>query len=236
MISAGRIIAGLIIVILVLGGALVSLSLRLPDPAEPAPTPTTTLRLDPTELQRLRSSLDAQSAEIARLRESLLGVGPQPGVAADPRLAALDQRLARAERDLQEALSVLRPMKQLVDLATRQMERERSAYAPPGPLATPTDPREQRRFLATRTKNDLRLIDAAIDQYCIEFNVGSGYLQFQQLKRYFKPGSDLEQRGVDPLGAMYGPTFKVGDPPRVSPGTKAAFRDVVDDGFWSPFQ
>lgn len=236
MISSGRLIAALLAVIVLLSGGLIVLSLRLPEPGEPPALPNARLAatpvasLDTTELARLRSSIEGQSVQLAQLRESL---GASSGAGASTaQMAALQQRVAQTEKDLQEALAILRQVKRLADFAEIQMAR--SGSGPPTP--TPSDPVSQRRATATTVKNDLRLIDAAIDQYCIEFNVSSGMLNFNQLKPYFKADSRLAKTGADPLGSIYGPTFKVGDPPRVPPGTKGALRDVADDAFWSPFQ
>jgi prepilin-type N-terminal cleavage/methylation domain-containing protein len=111
-------------------------------------------------------------------------------------------------------------------------------------IAVPGFLRARKRSQATQLLNSLRLIDAAKDQYAIEYNkttVGpSGF----DLKGYLKPGSALYNAAsgaatatifADPkIGAV---TYNVNDTntlPSLT-GASAAYSDVVDNSFWSPY-
>ncbi len=93
------------------------------------------------------------------------------------------------------------------------------------------------RTLATQLKNDLRLIDAAIDQYSIEFSIALKQpVTLEQISRYFKPGTRLADRGADPLGTPYSKSFTVGVSPEVPAASAAALKAVADSKFWAPFE
>lgn len=90
------------------------------------------------------------------------------------------------------------------------------------------------REVAVQVLEDLRIIDAATDQYAIEFNKPAGSpVTWANLQMYMKKGTRLfNSDGKDPLGNPY--TFGTVDkPPQVSRKTMAAF--ALDAKFWEPF-
>ena len=67
-------------------------------------------------------------------------------------------------------------------------------------IAVPGFLRARKRSQATRILNDLRLIDAAVDQYAIEANLTAGQaVTWDQIKLYLKPNSTLYSTGVNVL-------------------------------------
>ncbi len=111
-------------------------------------------------------------------------------------------------------------------------------------IAVPGFLRARKRSQATTIKNDLRLIDAALDQYAIEWNMKSGTVRFEQLKTYFKPDSRLAQTRADILGNAYPAEYRLpvegreslSPDLRVPAASKAALADLADDQFWSPYR
>jgi prepilin-type N-terminal cleavage/methylation domain-containing protein len=119
-------------------------------------------------------------------------------------------------------------------------------------IAVPNFLRSRKRSQATRILEDLRLIDAAIDQYAIENNMPGGHDAFwPDLQPYVKQGTALySSRGplgtlVDVLGNPFhngdsmsfdgnGP-FKVDQLPSVGAATFEALSDVAPASFWSPY-
>ena len=72
-------------------------------------------------------------------------------------------------------------------------------------IAVPGFLRARKRSQATRILNDLRLIDAAVDQYAIETNRSTGdSVTFSDWKSYLKQGTALANTGADLLGNTYG--------------------------------
>ncbi len=105
-------------------------------------------------------------------------------------------------------------------------------------IAVPGFLRARKRSQGTTMKNDLRLIDAAKDQYAIEQNKGTTSLvpNWADLTPYFKPGSKLQSQasGLD----LFGNTYVIGDlstTPKVNATTYGQLSDVCDTAFWSPF-
>src|SRR2546430_17510212 len=67
-------------------------------------------------------------------------------------------------------------------------------------IAVPNFLRARKRSQATRTLEDLRMLDAAVDQYAIENNKASGAAaNFADLKNYLKVGSVLYTSRADGL-------------------------------------
>ena len=92
------------------------------------------------------------------------------------------------------------------------------------------------RRQAENALNDLRLLDAAIDQYTIEHNAANGIkLKFADLLPYFKKGSRITFNR-DPLGNSYGDGFITGKLPTVCAATWNAFASVTNAEFWKPYQ
>ncbi len=107
-------------------------------------------------------------------------------------------------------------------------------------VAVPSFLRARIRAQATKSMNELRLIDAAIDQYAIENNLTDGAaVSASDLRTYFKPGSDLHTRfaeeiPVDVMGNPYG-AFKVGELPQIPAASAEHFSDVAGPDFWAPY-
>src|SRR5687768_4538819 len=72
-------------------------------------------------------------------------------------------------------------------------------------IAVPNFLRARKRSQATRVLEDLRLIDAAVDQYAIETNRSTGYqVQWDDVKAYLKVGSKLyNSNHADLLGGDF---------------------------------
>jgi prepilin-type N-terminal cleavage/methylation domain-containing protein len=102
-------------------------------------------------------------------------------------------------------------------------------------IAVPGFLRARKRSQATRVLNDLRLIDAAVDQYAIETNKATGAtVGVTDWTNYLKKGSILYNTGADIFGDVYGPQI-VDSLPAVPPSAKQTLSDVVDASFWSPY-
>src|SRR5688572_26849635 len=72
-------------------------------------------------------------------------------------------------------------------------------------IAVPNFLRSRKRSQATQILEDLRLIDAAVDQYAIEYNKKKGEdVTWTQVKLYLKDGTRLySSGGKDMLGGTY---------------------------------
>lgn len=102
-------------------------------------------------------------------------------------------------------------------------------------IAVPGFLRARKRAQASKILNDLRLIDAAVDQYAIENNVTSGTaVTVSQWTQYLKRGSSLYNTGTDLFGNSYG-TVSVDTLPKVPTSTFATLSDVADSDFFSPY-
>ncbi|MDQ6623009.1 MAG: prepilin-type N-terminal cleavage/methylation domain-containing protein [Verrucomicrobiota bacterium] len=102
-------------------------------------------------------------------------------------------------------------------------------------IAVPGFLRSRKRSQAAKVLNDLRMIDAAMDQYAIETGklTGSAIAE-DDWKRYVKKDSVLYSTGADLFGHSYGPQ-SVDSLPKVPQATFNALSDVADNTFWSPF-
>ncbi len=102
-------------------------------------------------------------------------------------------------------------------------------------IAMPGFIRARRRAQATQVKNDLRLIEAAIDQYAIDTCKLSGaVVDVPDWTAYIKKGTRLYTTGEDVLGNDFGPQI-VDETPMVPYETFVELGDVADDAFWEPF-
>lgn len=102
-------------------------------------------------------------------------------------------------------------------------------------LAIPGLVRARKRAQAAQVKNDLRLIEAAIDQYAVDTNKSPGSsVAVLDWEAYIKDETRLSLTGKDVLGHDYGPQL-VDQLPLVPAQTAADLGDVVDNGFWEPF-
>lgn len=104
-------------------------------------------------------------------------------------------------------------------------------------IAVPNFLRSRKRSQATQVLEDLRLIDAAIDQYAIETNRAGGFdVTWTEIQQYLKNGTRLyTSGGVDVLGSQFGPTFEVDTIPSVPAATWTALSDVAPAEFWAPY-
>jgi prepilin-type N-terminal cleavage/methylation domain-containing protein len=102
-------------------------------------------------------------------------------------------------------------------------------------IAVPGFLRARKRSQASRILNDLRMIDAAVDQYAIETNRTTGAaVAITDWTNYLKKGTSLYNSGNSILGSPYGAQV-VDTIPQVPSNDYAALSDVAGVGFWSPF-
>jgi len=102
-------------------------------------------------------------------------------------------------------------------------------------IAVPGFLRARKRSQASKILNDLRMIDAAVDQYAIETNRTTNFVvAVQDWTNYVKKNSILYNTGTSLLGSSYG-TQTVDTIPQVPSSDLAALSDVAGTGFWSPY-
>jgi prepilin-type N-terminal cleavage/methylation domain-containing protein len=102
-------------------------------------------------------------------------------------------------------------------------------------IAVPGFLRARKRSQASRILNDLRLIDAAVDQYAIENNKTSGTtVNTADWTNYLKKGSALYMTGADLFGNGYG-VQSVDSMPKCPATAWSSLSDVAGSEFWSPY-
>jgi prepilin-type N-terminal cleavage/methylation domain-containing protein len=102
-------------------------------------------------------------------------------------------------------------------------------------IAVPGFLRARKRSQATRILNDLRMIDAAVDQYAIETNRSTSFVVgTADWTNYLKKNSMLYNTGKSLLGSAYG-AQTVDQIPRVPSNDYNVLSDVAGTGFWSPY-
>ena len=102
-------------------------------------------------------------------------------------------------------------------------------------IAVPGFLRARKRSQATRVLNDLRMIDAAVDQYAIETNRATGSaVLVTDWTSYLKSGTVLYNTGNDLFGNSYGDQT-VDTLPAVPQGAWDTLSDVAPAEFWSPY-
>jgi prepilin-type N-terminal cleavage/methylation domain-containing protein len=102
-------------------------------------------------------------------------------------------------------------------------------------IAVPGFLRARKRSQASRILNDLRLIDAAVDQYAIETNRATGFqVTPGDWKNYLKKGTALYNTTNSLLGSPYG-NQSVDTIPQVPAADYTVLSDVAGAGFWSPY-
>jgi prepilin-type N-terminal cleavage/methylation domain-containing protein len=102
-------------------------------------------------------------------------------------------------------------------------------------IAVPGFLRARKRSQASRILNDLRMIDAAVDQYAIETNRTSNFgVAITDWTNYLKKNTALYNTGNSILGSSYGPQT-VDMIPQVPASDYAVLSDVASTGFWSPY-
>ena len=102
-------------------------------------------------------------------------------------------------------------------------------------IAVPGFLRARKRSQAAKILNDLRLIDAAVDQYAIETNKGTGStVAVKDWTNYLKSGTSLYNTGADLFGHAYNQQT-VDSLPKVPQTTFNSLSDVAPTDFWSPY-
>jgi len=102
-------------------------------------------------------------------------------------------------------------------------------------IAVPGFLRARKRSQAAKILNDLRMIDAAVDQYAIETNRTTGNpVIVTDWTKYVKKDSILYGTGADLFGNPYGDQV-VDTLPKVPSNAYASLSDVADTSFWSPY-
>ena len=102
-------------------------------------------------------------------------------------------------------------------------------------IAVPGFLRARKRSQASRILNDLRMIDAAVDQYAIETNRSTNFVvATTDWTNYLKKNSSLYLSGSSILGHGYG-AQTVDTIPQVPSADYSALSDVAGTGFWSPY-
>ena len=102
-------------------------------------------------------------------------------------------------------------------------------------IAVPGFLRARKRSQASRILNDLRMIDAAVDQYAIETNRSTSFVVgVTDWTNYLKKNSMLYNTGKSLLGSSYG-IQTVDTIPQVPASDLAVLSDVAGTGFWSPY-
>jgi prepilin-type N-terminal cleavage/methylation domain-containing protein len=102
-------------------------------------------------------------------------------------------------------------------------------------IAVPGFLRARKRSQASRILNDLRMIDAAVDQYALETNRSTGNtVNTADWTSYLKKGTALYNTGASLLGSAYG-AQTVDIIPNVPTADYNVLSDVAASGFWSPY-
>ncbi len=102
-------------------------------------------------------------------------------------------------------------------------------------IAVPGFLRARKRSQASKILNDLRMIDAAIDQYAIENGKKTGDpVAVVDWTNYVKKDSTLFVTGQDLFGDDYG-SQSVDTLPKAPQNAYNNLSDVTETSFWSPF-
>jgi prepilin-type N-terminal cleavage/methylation domain-containing protein len=105
-------------------------------------------------------------------------------------------------------------------------------------IAVPNFLRARKRSQASRILEELRLLDAAKDQYAIEYNrKGGDSVSWEQVQLYLKPTSSLYQSGGNDL---FGNSYILGnvdDSTTAAQDTYDEFDDInLSADFWGGFR
>jgi prepilin-type N-terminal cleavage/methylation domain-containing protein len=102
-------------------------------------------------------------------------------------------------------------------------------------IAVPGFLRARKRSQASKIINDLRLVDAAVDQYAIERGKKTDDpVLVADWTAYVKKDTNLYATGADLLGNPFG-NQTVDMIPKVHQTSYEALSDVADSAFWSPY-
>ena len=103
-------------------------------------------------------------------------------------------------------------------------------------IAVPNFMRARKRSQATQILEEIRMVDAALDQYAVEHSrTGGTPADWADLKNYIKTGTSLYSAPDVGITGAYGP-FTVDSVPKVNPLILTEYLDVTDDTFWSPYR
>jgi hypothetical protein len=205
--------------------------------AEPEPKPAEVLRADLDFPQRDLATFDLKLAA-ARAggvpeNETLipeLGAALIHGDAARVRsvVARIDKASVAEPGRIEKFSPTLDLAKKVLVLA----ETDPAAFAQNIKAMRQSWIREQ----ATATLEDLRLIDAATDQWAIEKNKNGGAIaSWADISVYLKKGTRLQQTGASVFGDSYGKQFIVDTFPSIPAETWKQFEGVVAWKFFDPF-
>jgi len=103
-------------------------------------------------------------------------------------------------------------------------------------IGIPAFLRARKRSQATRILEDLRLIDASVDQYALETNkAGGANVAWVDIQKYLKKDTAVYSSfGSDLLGNFF-IGYSVDSVPKLSATTFGKLSDVAPSDFWSPF-
>jgi prepilin-type N-terminal cleavage/methylation domain-containing protein len=102
-------------------------------------------------------------------------------------------------------------------------------------IAVPGFLRARKRSQASKIINDLRLVDAAVDQYAIERGKKTDdVVLVADWTEYVKRDTNLYTTGADLLGNAFG-NQTVDTIPKVPQASFDALSDVADASYWSPY-
>jgi prepilin-type N-terminal cleavage/methylation domain-containing protein len=102
-------------------------------------------------------------------------------------------------------------------------------------IAVPGFLRARKRSQASKIINDLRLVDAAVDQYAIERGKKTDDpVLVADWTAYVKKDTNLYLTGEDLLGNAFGDQT-VDIIPKVPQASYETLSDVADSAFWSPY-
>ena len=102
-------------------------------------------------------------------------------------------------------------------------------------IAIPSMIRARKRAQAGSIRNDLRLIDDAMEEYGAENNLKVGApITVTAWRGYLKPNTRLYTNNADVFGDTYGPQV-VGILPTVPSTAWDMLVDVCDSSFWAPY-
>jgi prepilin-type N-terminal cleavage/methylation domain-containing protein len=102
-------------------------------------------------------------------------------------------------------------------------------------IAVPGFLRARKRSQASKVLNDLRMIDAAVDQYAVETTKTTGAtVEVTDWTNYVKKDTSLYTSGQDLFGNNWG-AQTVDTLPKLTASAWASLSDVADQAFWSPY-
>jgi len=103
-------------------------------------------------------------------------------------------------------------------------------------IAVPNFLRSRKRSQATQVLEDLRILDAAQDQYAIEYNKSAGSpIVWADVQKYMKRDTRLYSSNAKDLLGNDFVGGSVDTTPKVSTNTFNALSDVAPADFWSPY-